>query len=259
MTKHLMIPDTQVKEGVNTDHLEALGHYIVEKRPDVIIHIGDHFDMPSLSSYDRPGSKKMEGKRYKKDIAAGNAGMNRLMKPINDYNNMCIRQKRKQYKPRKIFCMGNHEYRINRATEHDAKLDELLTTDHFNLKKHKWEIYSFLDVVNIDGVNYSHYFVNPTGLTGMPIGGTIDNKLRHLGCSFSMGHQQVLQHGIKYTAEGKALHGLVAGSFYQHDEDYLGPQKNREHWRGVVMKHEVKDGAYDPMFISLDYLLRRYI
>lgn len=259
MTKHLFIPDTQVKPGVNTDHLEALGHYIVQKKPDVIVHIGDHWDMPSLSSYDKAGSKGMEGRRYKADIAAGNAALNRLMAPINAYNNQQRKLKRKLYKPRKVFCMGNHEYRINRATEIDAKLDELLTTDHFNLKRNSWEVHNFLEVVNIDGINYSHYFVNPSGLTGYPLGGTVQNKLNHLSCSFSMGHQQCLQHGVKYTGEGKALHGLVCGSFYQHDEDYLGPQKNKEHWRGIIIKHEVENGEYDPMFVSMKYLMKRFM
>ena len=49
----LVIPDTQVKPGVNTDHLEWAGHYAVKMKPDVIVHIGDHWDMPSLSSYDK--------------------------------------------------------------------------------------------------------------------------------------------------------------------------------------------------------------
>jgi len=259
MTKHLFIPDTQVKPGVNTDHLEALGHYIVEKQPEVIVHIGDHWDMAALSSFDRPGSKKLEGKRYLADIEAGNDALDRLMKPINRYNRQQAASKKKMYKPRLEFCMGNHENRINRATESDARLDGVLSTDQFNLVEHGWNVNQFLEVLHIDGINYSHYFVNPSGLTGHPIGGTMDNKLRHLGCSISMGHQQCLQFGLKYTAEGKALHGLVCGSFYQHDEDYLGPQKNKEHWRGVVMKHEVQDGTYDPMFVSMEYLLRRYM
>ena len=259
MTKHIFIPDMQVKPGVNTDHIEALGHYIVEKQPDVIINVGDTWDMPSLSSFDRAGSKKMEGQRYLEDVQAGNDAMDRLMKPLYRFNRQQAANKKKQYKPQLEFFMGNHEYRNNRATENEAKLDGLLSTDAFNLKEHGWNIHEFLEVEDIDGILYSHYFVNPSGLTGFPIGGTIDNKLRHIGCSFSQGHQQQLQYGIKYTAAGTALHGLVCGSFYSHDEDYLGPQKNKEHWRGIVMKHEVREGRYDPMFVSLDYLLRRYM
>jgi hypothetical protein len=42
-----------------------------------------------------------------------------------------------------------------------------------------------------------------------------------------------------------------------HDEEYLGPEGNN-YWRGIVVKHEVRNGMYDPMFVSLDYLLRKW-
>ena len=67
--KHLIIPDTQVKRGVDLSYLEWIGKYIVDKKPDVIVQIGDFADMPSLSSYD-VGKKSFEGRRYKDDIEA---------------------------------------------------------------------------------------------------------------------------------------------------------------------------------------------
>ena len=67
--KHLIIPDTQVKPDVDLSYLEWIGQYIVEKKPDVLIQIGDFADMPSLSSYDI-GKKSFEGRRYKDDIKA---------------------------------------------------------------------------------------------------------------------------------------------------------------------------------------------
>jgi hypothetical protein len=48
----------------------------------------------------------------------------------------------------------------------------------------------------------------------------------------------------------------VAGAAYLHDEDYLGPQQ--AYWRGIVVKHQVENGSYDPMFVSLDFLCRKY-
>ena len=53
MTTHMFVPDTQVKPGVPTDHLRWAGRYILERKPDVVIHAGDHWDMESLSSWDR--------------------------------------------------------------------------------------------------------------------------------------------------------------------------------------------------------------
>ena len=50
---------------------------------------------------------------------------------------------------------------------------------------------------------------------------------------------------------------MVAGSCYLHEEDgYLPP--DFQYWRGVIVKHQVEAGSYDPMFVSLDYLCRKY-
>ena len=46
----LVIGDTQCKPEEDLSYMSAIGKYIVDKRPDVVVHIGDHFDFPSLSS-----------------------------------------------------------------------------------------------------------------------------------------------------------------------------------------------------------------
>ena len=72
------------------------------------------------------------------------------------------------------------------------------------------------------------------------------------------GHQQTLQTGIRYTVTGKAHRGLVAGAFYMHDEEYMGSQGNH-HWRGCIMKHEVEDGNYSILELSLEYLMKEWL
>jgi hypothetical protein len=52
------------------------------------------------------------------------------------------------------------------------------------------------------------------------------------------------------------LHSIIAGSCYEHDEDFMGPQGNK-HWRGAVMLHDVHDGEFDIMPISLKYFNHR--
>lgn len=46
--KILVIADAQVKPDVDTAHIRALGNYIVAKKPDIIVNIGDWFDFESL-------------------------------------------------------------------------------------------------------------------------------------------------------------------------------------------------------------------
>ena len=514
MTRHLFIPDVQAKEGVPLQHLEALGNYVVQKQPEVIVMIGDWADMPSLSSYD-VGKKSFEGRMYTKDIESARLAMDVFLAPIKEYNMRQAINRKKQYKPRMVMCYGNHDQgRIERAIEHDRKLEGLISVKDLGFEESGWECHDFLDIVNIDGIRYCldpehkvltsdlkwvplkdvkigdtlvafdenaknkgesrkyatavvekhdfdmaekfkvtladgtvflatkehrwlvntpgsrmhwmttqeiserlakglkvsitklfdtweqdvsrdagwlagifdgeghlgkpnskqggiqlgvsqnegivldkimklldehnfsynlysekrcnkicihgpsseklkflgvfrperliskfkaehlgrlqkadngavvdiigvepdgvgqivkiqtstgtmiadgyphhncHYFVNPNSLIKSCVGGNIDTKLKNLGWSFSMGHQQTLQYGIQYLPDGESRQGLVAGAFYMHDEDYMGSQGNRSHWRGVVMKNQVENGKYDPCFVSINYLLEKYL
>ena len=255
MTKHLLIPDTQVKPGTDSTHLEACGNYIVEKRPDTIIHIGDHWDMPSLSSYDR-GKKAMEGRRVLADIYSGQRAMEVLLAPLRKLQAHQKWHKKKVYKPRMVFTVGNHENRIVRHVESNPELDGSLGMNDLGLAEMGWEVHDFLRPVIIDGIMYAHYFYNP--MSGRPYGGTIVNKMSKIKCSFSMGHQQGLQIATETNNAGTKMWGLVAGSFYTHMEDYIGPQGN-DHFRGLVMKHNVRDGDYSPCIVDVNYLIKKYL
>lgn len=258
MRRHIMIPDCQVKPGVATNHLLAAGNYILDKRPDVIVCIGDFADMPSLSSYDK-GKKDFEGRRYKDDIESAKDAMALLLRPISEYNARQRRNKAGQYKPHMVLTIGNHENRIERAVNNDAILEGVISSDDLHYREFGWDVIPYEHIINIDGVRYSHFFRNPHSVKKDIVSGTIDSKLKNLGWSFSMGHQQTLQYGVRYLADGQAQHGLVAGAFYQHDEGYMGPQGNASHWRGMILKNEVNNGHYDPCFLSLDYLLREWL
>lgn len=246
--RHMMLPDGQVKKGVRIEHFRQAGQAAADYRPDVIINIGDLFDMPSLSMYDK-GKKSFEGRRYKDDIAAGN----KAIKLFDDEVERGIEASNGEWNPRRIFCLGNHEARIARAIEADPILEGTIGYHDFHMPA--WEIYDFLTVVWVDGVAYSHYFASK--MNGRPIGGaSIDTRLKTIGHSFSMGHQQTLMMGCRPTLQG-IHYGLVAGNFYQHDEDYRGPQANDE-WRGLIVKNDVHDGEYDIMPLSMRYLKKKY-
>lgn len=254
MTTHLVIPDCQVKPGHSNEYLKSIGNYIIAKKPDVIINIGDFADMPSLSSYD-VGKKSFEGRRYRDDVEASKTGMAVLLQPLRDYNRRAARNHHSLYKPRMVLTLGNHENRINRAVNDDAKLDGVLSIRDLGYSDFGWEVYDYLDVVVIDGVAYSHYFV--TGVAGRPAG-TAAAQFRKTNMSCIAGHQQGLQIHTGNRADGKLLTSVIAGSCYEHNEDYLGPQGNR-HWRGIVMCHDVNDGQFDLMPVSLKFLKERYL
>ncbi len=505
--KHLFIPDVQAEPDIPLDHLRALGNYILDQKPDVIVCAGDFADFPSLSKFSKP--IEVEGKRLINDIKSARHAMEVLMEPVIKYNERRYRNKKKQYNPRLVMTMGNHEYRVTRYVEDHPLLEGILDhSDPIGYTEFGWELVPFEHIINIDGIRYClaphhkvltrdlkwielgnlsvgdkligfdeypqgkrfrryhesevlyheiieaetlkvtlsngqefittldhgwlvsyidggpwrwktaqnlvpyvdtvpnvfdvweeenskeagwlagifdgegsvsfgnkqnksgfqvavaqnegivlqrilkgfdergfryavyedgkckkiairgtqadkvkligilrperlianfepemlgsmqqadnkerllitkvenlgvqkvvsietstktmivdgiphhncHYFRNPQSLKRGILGGTIDNKLNKLGWSFTMGHQQTLQYGVQHLSDGTVRQGLVAGAFYMHDMDYMGPQGN-PHWRGVVVKHEVHDGQYCPMFVSINYLLEKW-
>lgn len=252
--KHLVIPDCQVKPGVPLDYLTAIGNYIVAKQPDKVICIGDFADMPSLSSYDI-GKKSFEGRRYKADVEATQEAMVSLLDPLKKFNERARKNKEKQYHPNLVMTLGNHENRINRVVEGDPKLDGTISVEDLRYEAFGWDVQDFLEPIVIDGIAYCHYFV--TGVAGRPCS-TANLQLNKKYMSCISGHQQGLQIATAYRADGKRLTSVIAGSCYEHDEDYMGPQGNR-HWRGILMLHDVNEGEFDLMPVSLDFLKRKYL
>lgn len=251
--KHFIIPDVQVRPGDDFTFLRKIGQYITDKQPDVIVCLGDFADMPSLSSYD-VGKRQYEGRRYRADCDAALTAMEALIVPIEGLQFSQKRNKKKVYSPRMIMTLGNHENRINRAVDNDPKIEGLISVKDLGYEGFGWEVYPFLDVVVIDDIAYSHYF--PTGIAGRPAT-TANAQLskKHMSCV--AGHQQGLQIATAHRADGRRLTSIIAGSCYEHNEDYLGPQGNK-HWRGCLMFHEVNDGQFDLMPVSLDFLNKRY-
>lgn len=239
---HLVIPDCQVKPGVCTDHLEWIGNYIVDKKPDVLINLGDFADIDSLNTYVK-GKREAEGKRLAKDISSVVHAMERLLKPIHDYN----RTAEKKYEPELHLTLGNHEFRMEREVEENPRLEGMFDMGDLGYEDNGWKVHDFLKVITIDGVEYAHYFTS--GNMGRPVTSAAA-LLRERQNSATMGHVQHTDMAFHKKTQNIAL---FAGICYLHDEKYLGPQGNQTR-RQIVVKWEVENGHYDPMFVSLNFL-----
>ncbi len=236
-----------------TRHIEALGNYIEEKRFEKIIVAGDWWDMPATSNFNT--AMQQEGLRIQEDIDSGNRAMNLLWRAVNKRNKKSSVGHRKQYHPEKHFIFGNHEYHMERFAESHPAISTMLGYELLNLDVHGFIKHPFLVPVDIDGILYCHYF--KPAASARPIGGQMDNRLKLIAQSFTQGHLQEFMYGERQIPSGKRLHGLVAGAFYMHDEAFK--IQGNAHWRGVIVKHEVRNGEYDIMKVSLNYLLRKYL
>lgn len=251
--KHLVLPDTQVKPGVALEHIKWASNYAIEKRPDVIVLIGDWADMSSLSAYD-VGTKAFEGRRIKADLEVANEALAMFMEPIKKEMARRISSHMTRWEPELHFTEGNHENRILRAINLDPKIEGLIHPADLKFKEYGFNVHPFLKPVVIDGIAYCHYFAS--GVMGRPIT-TARSLLNKMHMSCFAGHQQGRDIAYAKRADGKRLTGIISGSFYQHDEEYLNPQTN-DVWHGIWMLHEVQDGSSDEMPVSLNFLREKY-
>jgi hypothetical protein len=173
--------------------------------------------------------------------------MERLLKPIDDYNRIA----RETYKPRMVFTMGNHEERIMRVADTFPEFSGKFALDDLGLIEYGWEQIPFLKPINIEGISYCHYFTS--GVMGRPVSSAAA-LLRDQQGSATMGH---VQHTDIAMHKKTQQIGLFCGTFYSHNERYLTHQGQCQR-RQIVVKHEVAEGRYDPMFVSLAYLAKAY-
>jgi hypothetical protein len=249
---HLIIPDTHAHYNYNNERANYLGKFLAEVKPDVVIHLGDSADMPSLSGYEK-GKKSFHGRTYKADIEAHLDFNERLW-------HYCFKSKKKR--PYRVILEGNHEHRISRAIEIQPELEG--TVGLSDLQIPRW-YQTFVPyeggtpgVALVDGIHYAHYFIS--GVMGRPISGEHPafSLLSKQYSSCTAGHLHLLDHTVRTDAKGRQLHGLLAGVYQDYESDWAG-EANKLWWRGVVLKRNVDgQGNYDPSFISLDWLKRNY-
>ena len=244
----LVIPDIQAKPGHSLKHLGYLASFIKEKRPDCIVQLGDLWDIPSLSSYDR-GKKAAEGKRLVADVRIGQLAAQMITPNIRGY------------RPKLIYTEGNHEYRIQRYENDYPELEGALFSPVDYMDDLGWESYPFLQVAQWRGISFSHFF--PRTATGTTSAASQRNgassalaMVRANMTTCIAGHKQGLDSAI-FTLNDHRKRGIIAGSFYSHNEGYHSAQ-GHNYWRGVLMLNNVKKGDFDLTEVSLGYLRRKY-
>lgn len=253
MNDIIVIADTQVSPESDVSHIEALSKYIWEHKPAHIVHIGDHWDFPSLSFYAKQVDK--EGQRLVNDLQAGADSLGMVMAYSEE---RLLKAKGKAvYAPELHFCTGNHEVRLFRMLESNPHLLGLVDLPKM-ISKAGWQYHDFLKPVIINDVVFRHYLVNPQ--TGKPVGGGIENKLNKTQYSFVHGHQQQYQYARRQNTLGRPHFGVCAGSFYITDEKYRAYENTEirgfTHMRSFTNRYGYTD--FDVEFVSLERLMENY-
>lgn len=252
----LCIGDAHAVPKVSNRRFDWLGRLILDLQPDTIIDMGDWEDMESLCSYDR-GKKSFEGRRIKDDFDISVDASERTFGRIRKYNNTRAKRKKKQYNPEIFRLGGNHtEGRIKRMLEASPEFEGTYGLE--NLEYGRWNdtYVPFLSPLEIEGIVFSHYFYNKDSRYS-PASVTALLKMNLMSCA--MGHNHVRGFEEMVRPDNKRMCGLFTGCYLDPDDfnaEYAGPQN--KWWSGLVMLHGVKDGYFDPEFLNVNEVKRRY-
>lgn len=253
---HLIIPDGHTQPGVSNERYTWLGRLIADLRPDVIVNLGDHWDLKSLCSYDK-GKRGYESRRYNEDVEAGREAMVKMLKPLKRVQKQQGRNRKKVYRPRMVFCIGNHEQRIERALDAEPILQGTIGYKDLHLEDFGWEVYNYLTLVPADGIMYCHAVQNtnsPSVASGVHL---THNLLQKYHCSVTVGHCHLLDFKTTIRGDKQRIMAVAPGCFFAHYEEWAG-RSNDAYWRGIMIKRNVVDGVYDLETMTIDRLKRTY-
>ena len=225
---HFIISDMQVTPNslpAVKKTLLKIARKVLEKKPDVLIFLGDFADMESLfrasKKYDQ-----FDSKQYKNDISASNEAMEYFQDLI------------KNLKVEQHITVGNHEDRINKFIENNKQISALISFDELNYHKFM-TVHKYLEVATIDGIQYSHKFINGSGGADISSARALLKKTYGHACC---GHSRKIDQFTDYKPNGEQLSTLVAGASYEHELDYLNNPQDRLYPRQVWFAQNVYQG-----------------
>lgn len=245
---HLVIGDAHSTPKVSNRRFDWLANFIEDKRPDVIIDIGDWGDFDSIGKYSK-GTKAAWGLSFKEDVECFKDATKRAFERIGSI---------KGYRPRIIRIGGNHEEgRIDKFVNENPELHGTVSLDLLEHRSYGARYVPFREVAVVDGIAYSHYFYDKDSRYSITNAKTLLQR-KFMSCTWGHSHIRDMWEGV--SADKRRIIALNAGCFLDPDQQmgYAGPQGNARWWSGLVLKQDVNNGSYDPQFFGIDYLKRNY-
>lgn len=244
----LVVGDVHVAPGQNLRRASWLGKAIKELSPKRVVFIGDFMTFDCLSAWDKDKRKKMEGRRYEKDIQAGKKFLSLMENELAS----------SKVSPEFIITEGNHEERLWRYFENQPLFEGAVDYRHdLGLQEKGWRIIPYKEYFNHKGVDFTHIPINEAG---RPVGGkyvchkVLDNAVRTtvFGHTHKLGSAGVHRHGSPHLVQA-----INVGCYFEHIDDYaLGSVTS--YWRGLVMIDHYKPNACNFIPIRMSKLKKNY-
>jgi predicted phosphodiesterase len=242
--KTIVVGDEHVGPGQNLRRADWLARLIDDVKPDRVVHIGDMGTFDSLSGWDKDKRRKMEGRRYAKDISALSTYVSRL-------------DGGRYQKYQSILLEGNHEDRIARYLDYNPVMEGQLDYASQCGIADKWKIIPFREYYKHYGVSFTHV---PIMENGKPISGKLATSRALEICRDSVvfGHTHKLdyvachRHGQTHLQEA-----LNVGCYFEHVDEYAQGSVT-SYWRGLVVLDHYSYGRFSFEAVPMGMLKREY-
>lgn len=222
-----------------------LNRMILDKKPQRIIIMGDFTSFTSLSAWDKDKRRKIEGRRYEKDIEAANQALDLMLADAYGVSEL-------------IYVKGNHEEWLDRYIDIDPTFDGLHSVEKdMKLKERGFKVIEYKEDYIHKGMSFTHV---PIMANGKPVGGKYctNKALEVYSNSVCFGHTHNFDVAAVHRKNSPSLQQAInCGCFFEHIDDYAkGSMTN--YWRGVLLLDHYDNNRADITQWSMGRLKRVY-
>lgn len=240
----LVVGDAHVDDVQPLKRFKYVDKLIGITHPDKVVIIGDFMSMNCLSAWDRNKRLSMEGRRYAKEVAAGNRALDMMMAG--------------GHKCEWHYIEGNHEDRVTRFIDEDPTFEGVIDLQvNLDLKNRGIIWTPYKQVRTLNGISFTHI---PTSGNGKAIGNpnVAQKALKLFHNSVVFGHTHTLDHAAEHRHGSPHLNqALSVGCFFEHVDEYAVGSKT-DYWRGLVLLDSYKPNRYDVDTFALGRLERMF-
>jgi hypothetical protein len=251
----LCVPDAHVLPGQDLSRFAHLGRLIEDHRPDNIVLLGDFITLEALSHWDLGKPLLMEDRRYCKDIEAGVQALALSLEPMFALQAKQRKNKERLYKPRLVYCIGNHEDRLSRYLEkHPQLVGQLDVAEDLGLREFDFtDVVPYRSYLEIEGVQFTHAVMHGSA---QPYGGkyAVMRSLEASAKSVVFAHLHRKEAiNLKRHGDNTLIQGLSCGAFLDEIPEYarggLTPW-----WLGTILLQHTEYGRFD---VAAEYSMER--
>lgn len=220
----VVLPDVHLDTNVPKDYL-PVKKFIAEYKPDKVIILGDFMNVGSMSAWDYDKKRKMEGRRWIKEVEVANKELDYLEKYVKDKEDGII------------YLEGNHEDRVQRYLDKNPEMEGIIEIEEqLGLKKRNVKWVEMNKLYKLGEMHFTH---------GMYTNKYCAQKhLDVLGCNVCFGHQHKTQTAFQNQAMAKPIMSYALGTLGDKAPDYLKGRPGNWINQFAIYEWDTKSGRF---------------